>query len=530
MSLIRALWSLALIGVIAGHGRAQAPPPRPLLERLQIPPEVPGAEVPPIQLPSADPKNRKEREEAINRLFPPLPPLAPQLVPVPGFEGRPLALDQLQGLALDHSPVLRQATANVQAARGAAIQAGLYPNPSSGYQVDQAGTASTAGLQGGFLEQTIVTAGKLSLARASALVEVNNTELALRRAQIDVFTQVRSGYFAVLVAQENLKVSRAMSRLTDEVYRIQVELVKSEQSAAYEPMQLRVLAVQARANLVQAHNRYLAAWKQMTAALGLPGLPPTELVGRADAQVPLFQYDQVLAHMLASHTDVLTGQNDVLKARLDLRRAQVTPIPDVTVRGVLQRDNTTPPFATVVSAQVGVPVPVWDRNQGNIQRTEALLFRATQQTQRAQNELTSRLADAFARYESGRTLVDYYRNRILPDQVRTYRGIYQRHLQDPVRVSYADVVVAQQILAQSVATYIIALQDFWSAVVDVAGLAQTNDPFQLARFDGAPPLPEACGLDFPSGTAPLPPPGPLRPDPVWPPAVPPMPMLPALRP
>jgi cobalt-zinc-cadmium efflux system outer membrane protein len=406
----------------------------------------------------------------------------------------------------------------VQAARGTAIQAGLYPNPSGGYQVDQAGTANSAGLQGGFLEQTIVTAGKLGLARASALVEVQNAELALRRAQIDVYTQVRAGWFGVLVAQENIKIARAMARFTDEVYRIQIELVKSEQAAAYEPLQLRVLALQARGNLVQAHNRHVAAWKQLAAALGLPGLPPTQLAGRVESAFPVYRYEQVLAHVLGAHTDILTGQNDLVRARIDLQRARVTPVPDVTLRGVVQRDNTTPPFGTVVSVQLGVPVPVWDRNQGGIQRAEAFLHRASQQVQRAQNDLTARLADAYARYETSRTLVDYYRQNILPDQVRTYRGVYQRHQQDPNRVSFGDIIVAQQTLAATVSTYVGTLGDFWSAVVDVAALLQTDSLYPFAQTeDAVVPYVDRllCPQDFPSGAGPL-----LRPDFHWPLAAP----------
>jgi cobalt-zinc-cadmium efflux system outer membrane protein len=303
-----------------------------------------------------------------------------------------------------------------------------------------------------------------------------------------------------------------MSRLTDEVYRIQVEYVRIEQAAAYEPLQLRVLAMQARSNLVQARNRYLAAWKQLTAALGLPGMPPVELAGPPGGTLPVYRYDQALARTLGAHTDILTAENDVLQARIDLRRAQITPIPDVTVRGLLQRDHTTPPFGTVVSVQLGVPVPVWDRNQGNVQRAEALLFRATQTAQRARYDLTSRLAEAFARYESNRKLLDYYRNHILPDQVQTYRGIYQRHQQDPTRVVFGDIIVAQQTLASTVNTYLVTLGDFWNAVVDVAALLQTDDLFPLTA-------PE-CFPDGGPGPAPLPPPGLFRPDPTWPPAAP----------
>src|SRR5262249_5152735 len=158
--------------------------------------------------------------------------------------------------------------------------------------------------------------------------------------------------------------------------------------------------------------------------------------------------------------------------------------------GLLQRDHTTPPFPTVLSVQMTVPVPVWDRNQGGIQRAEALLFRATQQGQRARNDLTGRLAEAFARYDSNRILLDYYRKNILPDQVQTYRGTYQRHQQDPLRVGFGDIIVAQQTLASTVTTYVAALGDFWAAVVDVAALLQTDDVFQLAQPECVFPVPD----------------------------------------
>src|SRR5690606_16114357 len=78
----------------------------------------------------------------------------------------PLSLDDLERLALSHNPTLAQATAQVDAAHGRAIQAGLYPNPTVGYFSQQIGEEGTAGQQGAFLTQVIVTGGKLRLNRA----------------------------------------------------------------------------------------------------------------------------------------------------------------------------------------------------------------------------------------------------------------------------------------------------------------------------------------------------------------------------
>jgi cobalt-zinc-cadmium efflux system outer membrane protein len=472
----------------AANGPQPAEPGR-LSERLKIPPELPGAEAPPLKLPPAT-APRAEKEAAINRLFPTQPPLGPDPQPVPGPDGRPLTLADLQQLALNNSPVIRQAAADVEAARGALRQAGLYPNPNIGYEGDTAGTGGTAGYQGGYVEQQIKTAGKLRLAQAVAAMDLRNAEVALRRARADLMTQVRAGYFAVLVARENVRVTRALAGFTDEVYRIQVEQVRGDQAAAYEPLQLRVLAGQARAALVQARNRFTTAWKQLAATLGLPNMPLTELAGRVDMPLPRFDYDQALAQVVNQHTDVLSARNTQERARYSLRLAQVTPIPDVDVRVMVQKDFTTPPFLVAHSVQVGIPVPVWNRNQGNILQAEGVLLRALEETERVHNDLTARLAEAFERYQNSQQLLEFYRTQILPDQVRAYRGVYDRHQQEPEVVRFGDVVVAQQTLANTVTTYIAALGAAWTAVVDVANLLQTTDLFQAGAEHPVAPVPD----------------------------------------
>src|SRR5262249_50176938 len=194
-------------------------------------------------------------------------------------------------------------------------------------------------------------------------MDLRNAEVALRRAKFDLATQVRSTYFAVVVALENVRVSRALAEFTDKVYRFQIDLVRGGPAAPYEPMQLRPLVLQARLILLQATNQYQASWKQLAAALGLPGMPPTQLAGRVDMPVPVFDYDAVRAYVLRNHTDVLTAQNSLLRARYNLELAQVQPIPDVEARLLVQKDYTTPPHLIAYSFVVGFPVPVWDQNK-----------------------------------------------------------------------------------------------------------------------------------------------------------------------
>jgi cobalt-zinc-cadmium efflux system outer membrane protein len=506
-------------------------------DRLQILDALlPGGPLPRIQLP-ADEKDPK-RKEVLDQLYPAMPAPGEIERPAMGSEGRPLNLADLQRLALSNSPLFRQASATVEAMRGAAIQAGAYPNPSIGFQEDTGGTAGGPGYLGGFLNQVIKTGNKLQLQRAAATMDLRNAELARKRAKTDLTHTIRGDYYQVLVAQENVRVSRALADFSNAAYDFQVKNVRlGGFSMPYEPMQLRVLAWQAQAALVQARNRYTGAWKQLAAAMGLPGMRPTELAGRVDTPIPVYDHAAVLARALQSHTDVLTAENTLTQARFRLKLAQVQVVPDVTVNVVLQKDYTGPPFGFVYSLQAGVPIPIFDRNEGGIYQAQAQVVQASDESHRVRDDLTTRLATAFESYENNRVFLRIYRDKILPDQVRAYRAIYDRYQTEfppalppgfPVsaRPAFSDVVVAQQNLAQSIATYVQTLGAMWQAVADVADLVQTDDLFQLG-FAGAcpekvdvPDLANLPGLPCMHPCSPLPDPQLKTGDGPWPSAAP----------
>jgi cobalt-zinc-cadmium efflux system outer membrane protein len=488
-----------------------------LKSRLKIPEAIPGSETPLIPRLPADEAGRLR---AIRDLYPELPELPEEPKPLPGPDGQPYTLAALQQIAAANSPTLRQAAADVQAALGNLDQARAYPNPTVSLQVAPSNDGSTAGVWGIGIDQPIKTFGKLRLAAAAAQKDLDNAELALRRARSDLATQVRNAYFALLVAREGVRINRALAQFTDDVYRIQaVILEKGGQAAPYEPAALRAQAYSARLAYKQSIQAYLYAWKQLLAALGLRQLPLSEVAGRIDAAIPYYDYDAVLAHVLRSHTDVLTARNGIDKARYNLKSAQITPLPDVDLSVALLKEFALAPEKYVHTVTVGVPFPVWDRNKGAIFAAEAAVVRAGEEPHRVELNLTTTLATNYTNYKTNLDALEYYRKFILPDQVRYYRGVFQRRDIDPA-VGFGDLVTAQQALASSVTQYLAVLGQVWTSVVSVADLLQTDDLFQLAEARPVPALPDlelpplpCCHPAAGIGTAPVCAPDAARPPP-----------------
>jgi cobalt-zinc-cadmium efflux system outer membrane protein len=462
-----------------------------LSDRLRIPETLPGSEAPPLVLPPEDQDHPELRTQAIEDLFPVMMKLEAGIRTEGAPDMQRYSLADLEQIALNNNPKIAQAAADVEAAVGAAVQAGAYPNPMVGYEADTVGSAGTRNYQGVFFTQDIITAGKLELARAVANVTLMNKQLALRRARAELLQRVRAIYFAVLVARENLQYSHGLVKFTDEVFRIQVEQTKGGQTAAYEPMQLRALAVQSRNAFRQAVNNYNAAWKQLAASLGDPNLPSAILEGDGAQVGAPVDYEAALAYMLSNHTEILGARNLEFQARLNVRLAEVTPIPDVRVYSTFQHDFTTPPTGrTTYNLQLGVPVPIFNQNRGGIQRARGELVRAAEELNRARVDLSAQLAATFARYENNRIAMEYYRDHILPDLARVYRGVYERHQQGADQqgaqpVGFGDIIVAQQQLMTAISNYVAAMNEQWTAYADLAGLLQLEDLSRLPLAEPA---------------------------------------------
>lgn len=456
----------------------KAPPPGP---KLEVPPGLPGAEAPLPKLPPDTPETRAERLKVLDKLFPELADLGPDPV-VDGEPGTPqVSVDDLIEQAKRNSPLIAQAAADVEETRGRWLQAGLYPNPTFGYQADQIGSGSSAGQQGAFFNQTIVTGGKLKLARSVAYYDYLNAQLRLRKTEIDLTRQVRADFYAAAVAAENVRFSRLISSFTQEVYRREVAMVRAGQAAPFEAAAMRAVVGQTRTNLFQARNRYVSAWKQLAATLNSPGIGPLPLAIDVGEVNPRLHFDVVKDMLLARHTDLAVATNGVIQAEADLRRQQVEPIPNMQNNLYFQRDTQTQTYQ--VGYQMGFQIPVWNRNQGNIGAAIAALARSTRQVERVRNDLLRRLADAFERYESARQQIEQYREEILPDLARAFRGVNERYQTEPDKVNYNDIVNAQQNLANRLAEYLVLLQQQWQAAADLAGIVQVDQLGELPKAE-----------------------------------------------
>jgi cobalt-zinc-cadmium efflux system outer membrane protein len=377
-----------------------------------------------------------------------------------------LTLEQAEGIALANNASLGRAAARVSAARGRWLQAGLYPNPEVGYVASEIGNEGSAGQQGGMVAQQIITAGKLRLSREVAARDVAVAEQELAAQRLRVLTDVRVVFYELLVNQTRVALAQQLMTIGERGIKIAEGLLKAKEVAQADVLRAQVELETARIELRRSQFARSASWRNLVAIMGTFDMPCAEAAGALEVAWPEYDWCVTLQQLLSRSPEMGAAVMRVERARWALRRANVEPIPDVNVQGMVQRDDAT--RDTIFGAQATVALPIFNRNQGNISAAQSELIAAQHDTDRVAAALQQRLAPAFQAYEAARFEAERYQKVIIPSAERILEQVTLGYRQS--EFSYTDLLTAQRTYFQARLSYLETLRQLRVAVARIDGL------------------------------------------------------------
>lgn len=378
-----------------------------------------------------------------------------------------LTLQQLENLAVQNNPTLEQARAETWKAYGRYVQAGLYPNPEVGYAASEVGNEGRAGQQGIYVQQEFVFGNKLALSQNIGAAERTAAEHALALQEQRVRNNVRLEYYGILTASKNREIAAQLLQVAENA--AQLAKVRREQGEASRLDELQARGEQQRAAVTaaQAENGLAAAWKKMQAVVGDPTLSPQTLAGSLEeATLPDISYQEILSQLEVTSPQIRLAEARIGRAQAAYSRAEVEPIPNVTLQNTVQYDDSTE--FTVVGIQVTLPIPVFDRNQGNITVAEQDWIQASRETARLRLSLQRNLASRWQQFSNARIQVQRYRDELLPtvsDTLNLTREAYKAG-----EVDYIRLLTAQRTYTETYRDYVAALGLAWREAVHLNGL------------------------------------------------------------
>ena len=393
-------------------------------------------------------------------------------VEVEGFAmGEPgMTLEAIEQLALANNPAIQQANAASARAGGIRAQVGLKPNPTIGYFGEEIGNDGAGGLHGAFVSQAFVRGDKLAWNRQVIGHDVNAMNWQIETQRQRVRTDIRLAFYDALAAQKRLQLARDFRSVAKEGVTVSEERVDAKVGTRPDVLQSEIQLNEVDLSIQQAEFELSAALNELAALAGVPDLGTTTLIGDLNIAANARDAETEFAQIVAMSPQLAAAQARVDRARANIQRQQVQPIPNVTAQlGAGGDDGTGNAFANV---QLSLPVPIHNKNQGNIRAAQAEYCAATQNVQRIRQSIRRDLAQVMREYNIAEATVQQYEKSILPKADETLK--LMQEARDAGEFDFLRVLTARRAYFDANLKYVTAMGRLAQANAKIDGLLLTG--------------------------------------------------------
>jgi cobalt-zinc-cadmium efflux system outer membrane protein len=319
---------------------------------------------------------------------------------------RPLTFENALDLATSRNLGL-EASRRQRAIRDAAVRtARLLPNPDVGVDFTQdvphyAVTFNIPVEVGG---------------RRGRRIDLAKEELTL--ADVDVQTEMRSVRHEVRAAFYSLVAADQQVQLADTALTIarslrDVAQLRFDAGAVprLEVLQADLGVARAETDLDLARSARTAQQAALDGVLNLPPQQTLTLTGTLSDHLTAPAYDQALALATASNVDLvrLDKEIGIEQRRLDLVRAERTPTPVFSIGGVFN----SPELSAGIGGSVGIALPIFSRNQGEIAASIATTSQLRAQRDAMRRTVETNVFVTLAKIDAQRRQFDAYQQRLV---------------------------------------------------------------------------------------------------------------------
>jgi cobalt-zinc-cadmium efflux system outer membrane protein len=336
-----------------------------------------------------------------------------------------LSLAQAQQIALERNWDLLAAAAGVDAAAAQKIVVREFPNPSLALSTTKisADTHPNSTIEGNgawqrsydtviAINQLFEIGGKRPNRRASAEAGYENASAQFFDAKRTLDLAVTRAYVVASLAEENLHVlDQSAATLRQEAALAQVRLQAGEISTADET-QIAMTTAQFELDANSARSAATQARVALEVLLGNP--TPTGEIALTDRldDLAASATPPKLDRFASRRPDILAAEAVLRKAEADLRLQKSNRIPDPSL--FVQYEHEPPDLPNSLGLGVSLPLPLWNRNRGNIRAAEVSREQARLALEKLRGQAAAEAVTALISYEDALRRWKDYRETILP--------------------------------------------------------------------------------------------------------------------
>jgi outer membrane protein, heavy metal efflux system len=356
----------------------------------------------------------------------------------PGVEAQnklPLTWEQVREHFETGNPTLLAGKLSIDESKAQEITAFLRPNPTLTVSADGTQIAPHKGVWqpfAGTLESPGISylherQHKRELRLESAQKETSIASSQQADLERNLLFNLRGAFVQTLQAKAVLEVAKANLDYYDHVLSVSTEQYKAGDIAQIDLDRLELQRVQFEADLQGAEVNLRTAKIQLLELLNdRTPVEQFDAVGPFDFNEPAQPLEEYRKMALEARPDLRAAAESVEKAKTDHRLASANGSTDPTF-GTWYTHNSSNnnPFATdTLGISVGVPLRIFDRNQGEKLRTKLDIDRNERLRTAVEAQVFGDVDSAYAQINSTLTLLRPYKTRYLQQAVKVRDTVY----------------------------------------------------------------------------------------------------------
>ena len=344
-----------------------------------------------------------------------------------------VTLQDCESIFLEKNLVLLASHYNIDASKALIIQARIWDNPTltadlNAYNPEQEKYFynGSQGAKSFGIEQLIYLGGKkrneVKLAQATA----KQTELEFDELLRTLKFQLRKSFYTVYFNSKNLEtIDRQLSHIEDLISSYSVQTQKGNLPLK-DLVRLQSLFLNFKNDRIEVVNSTIEEQANLKLLLNeSENLVPTLTTTDFDKYTKEISFDAKVLENLAieARPDYLQQQKNIEINELNIKYQKSLAIPDLTLGlAYAQRGGA---FDNQKNVTLGIPLPLWNKNKGNIQVAKTLLAQSKVEKQAFDLQLQTEIASNWNKWNESRKNYQLLNPKINADFEMVYKGILE---------------------------------------------------------------------------------------------------------
>jgi len=387
-----------------------------------------------------------------------------------GVGAQPLTLDAALQTAFANNPDLAAAQWEIGIAEGARQQAGLIPNPVASWDAeDTRRSTRTTTVK---LSQTLELGGKRSARIDVASRAQDAAALTLAQRRNALRADVIDNYYGALRAQERLDLAQRSMNVAERGLAVANGRVTAGKTSPVEATRAQVQLSEMRLELNRAQIGLTDAYRRLATSTGSAVTDFQAVAGQNQLTPALPPVAHLLAR-LEQTAELRLAELSILQNEASVGLEKAQRIPDLDVSIGSQYDASARERVNVVG--VSMPIPLFNRNQGNVLAATRRADQARDLRNAAELRLRSETRQALDLWQTANTEVRAFNQQILPAAQSAVDSATRGF--EMGKFSFLDVLDAQRTLIAARTQYLTATAQATEAWVRIERIYG-----DLARF------------------------------------------------